>query len=124
MLLTTPTLLSVSILYYYCAILATEQSNQSGVEKASDVGTSGKPSSHSQSGHGKLSYTNDPPQPKRHRTAFNDIQLDQLEVAFSHAPYQTTSAREALSKDLNITEKKIQVIIVRYSYVLHVVKHY
>jgi hypothetical protein len=58
------------------------------------------------SSHGE---TEEPKKPKRTRTAFSNLQLDQLELAFSRSHYPDVFTREDLSNNLNIKEDRIQV---------------
>uniref|UniRef100_A0A0K0FG40 Homeobox protein ceh-8 (inferred by orthology to a C. elegans protein) n=1 Tax=Strongyloides venezuelensis TaxID=75913 RepID=A0A0K0FG40_STRVS len=46
---------------------------------------------------------------RRNRTAFNDIQLNELEKCFKMCQYPDVSLREKLSKEINLPEARIQV---------------
>ena len=55
-------------------------------------------------------YIHQPKKPKRTRTAFSNLQLDQLEYTFDHvSQYPDVFVREELSKRLGIKEDRIQV---------------
>lgn len=61
------------------------------------------------SSHGETESMEEPKKPKRTRTAFSNLQLDQLELAFSRSHYPDVFTREDLSTKLNIKEDRIQV---------------
>ncbi len=88
-------------------------------DSASDTGSS----THSNSSIGDLEGIEEPKKPKRTRTAYSNIQLDQLELAFSRSHYPDVFTREDLSNKLNIKEDRIQVnyslIIINVEYLLY-----
>ena len=65
-------------------------------------------SNHSSQGEAE-SLIDEPKKAKRTRTAFSNLQLDQLELAFSRSHYPDVFTREDLSNKLNIREDRIQV---------------
>ena len=80
----------------------------SGEADDEDSGESdGESSTHSS--HGEAESVEEPKKPKRTRTAFSNLQLDQLELAFSRSHYPDVFTREDLSNKLNIKEDRIQV---------------
>ncbi len=75
----------------------------SGVDSESDS------TEHSPSQQDK-DYIHEPKKPKRTRTAFSNMQLDQLEYVFENvSQYPDVFVREELSKRLGIKEDRIQV---------------
>lgn len=57
-------------------------------------------------------YIHEPKKPKRTRTAFSNMQLDQLEYVFENvSQYPDVFVREELSKRLAIKEDRIQARI-------------
>lgn len=70
--------------------------------------TDAESSAHSSHGDAESSV-DEPKKPKRTRTAFSNLQLDQLEIAFSRSHYPDVFTREDLSSKLNIKEDRIQV---------------
>ena len=80
----------------------------SGEADDEDSGDSDGESS-TQSSHGEAESVDEPKKPKRTRTAFSNLQLDQLELAFSRSHYPDVFTREDLSNKLNIKEDRIQV---------------
>lgn len=61
------------------------------------------------SSHGETESVEEPKKAKRTRTAFSNLQLDQLELAFSRSHYPDVFTREDLSNKLSIKEDRIQV---------------
>lgn len=59
------------------------------------------------------SCIDEPKKAKRTRTAFSNLQLDQLELAFSRSHYPDVFTREDLSNKLNIREDRIQVCLLK-----------
>lgn len=80
----------------------TEQPGESEEESNDDS------SNHSSQGEAESSI-DEPKKAKRTRTAFSNLQLDQLELAFSRSHYPDVFTREDLSNKLNIREDRIQV---------------
>lgn len=78
--------------------------NEDDSGEESDDGSSTTPSSH-----GEAESVDEPKKPKRTRTAFSNLQLDQLELAFSRSHYPDVFTREDLSNKLSIKEDRIQV---------------
>ncbi|PIC15477.1 hypothetical protein B9Z55_022433 [Caenorhabditis nigoni] len=50
--------------------------------------------------------------PRRERTSFSRLQLDQLEKVFSETQYPDVTKREALAKSINLPDGRVQVITV------------
>lgn len=86
-------------------------SSSAGHDEADDEdsGEESPVDSSPQTSHGEAESVEEPKKPKRTRTAFSNLQLDQLELAFSRSHYPDVFTREDLSNKLNIKEDRIQV---------------
>jgi hypothetical protein len=65
-----------------------------------------------------LLQNNPPLRQRRQRTNFNDVAIALLEKTFVANPYPDINEREALARQLNTTEDRIQVCVIfkRYCY--------
>lgn len=79
--------------------------------EADDSSDDSDDDSSNHSSHGEAESIDEPKKPKRTRTAFSNLQLDQLELAFSRSHYPDVFTREDLSNKLSIKEDRIQVNI-------------
>ena len=81
------------------------------------------------------SHSNNPKEPmkqKRTRTAYNNYQVDQLELMFARTHYPDVFNREDLSRKLRIREDRIQVsikftdqhLIIHYLYIIYNILHH
>lgn len=78
--------------------------------EADDSSDGSDDDSSNHSSHGEAESIDEPKKPKRTRTAFSNLQLDQLELAFSRSHYPDVFTREDLSNKLSIKEDRIQVL--------------